>query len=197
MTAQAEAADALVERVGEILHAAHCTSCSTPLDDSSGTIGAVQAAVDDGVRDVIAGVLVDQTMLRGMSVGEGIAELELGPARQLVIAWVHAAREMLGEAPNYSETRIDFPAVSQEIGAAGEERYVFTVQRAGKVTPHGARQAAEAARDAQRTAVLELHQDNGVGQCTTCSNEDAGPAAEVRWPCPTALAVGVDAVADQ
>jgi hypothetical protein len=65
-----------------------------------------------------------------------------------MIGWVHAAREMLGDAPNYSETRIDFPkaSASMEVKAAGEfDRYVLTVQRAGKLTPHEARKKAETA----------------------------------------------------
>lgn len=90
-----------------------------------------------------------QTTLRGMTVEEGAVVLELGLPRELVIAFVHAAREMLGDAENYCETRIDFPSVSMEVKAAGEwERYALVVQRAGKLTPHEARRRAEAERDA-------------------------------------------------
>lgn len=101
-----------------------------------------------------ANALVEQTDLKGLTVEEGAVVLELGPPRALVIAWVDAARKMLGDAPNYSETRVDFPGTSMEIKAAGElERYVFTVQRAGKVTPHEARVAAETERDTLRGQV--------------------------------------------
>jgi hypothetical protein len=106
------------------------------------------------LHEEAADALVQQTTLKGMTVEEGAAVLQLGPPRELVIAWVDAARKMLGDAPNYSETRIDFPAASMEVKAAGEvERYVFTVQRAGRLTPHEARQRAESERD-QATAEL-------------------------------------------
>lgn len=110
-----------------------------------------------------ADALVQQTALKGMTVEEGAVVLELGPTRELVIAFVHAAREMLGDAENYSETRIDFPSVSMEFKAAGEyERYALVVQRAGKLTPHEARRKAEAERDealAQVAAVRALCAD--------------------------------------
>lgn len=153
MTAR-EAAAALEQRVADVLRQRCCP------DD---VIGEVLAVVVDGAADVAAAVLVDQTALAGMSVEEGAAELDLRPPRELVIAWVHAARQMLGDAPNYAETRIDFPGVSMDVHAAGEpERYVFTVQRAGRLTPHEARRAAEAERDRlsdQVDAVIELCED--------------------------------------
>lgn len=105
------------------------------------------------LQDGAADALVQQARFKGMSVEDGAAVLELESPREIVIAWVWAARQMLGEAPNYSETRIDFPteSASMEVKAAGElDRYVFTVQRAGKLTPHEARQQAEAERDALR-----------------------------------------------
>lgn len=94
--------------------------------------------------------LVNQTEMLGFGVERGVATLSLKPPREIVLAWVAAAREMLGDAPNYSETRIDFPTekAEMEVSAAGEvERFVFTVQRAGKLTPHEARRKAEAERD--------------------------------------------------
>lgn len=116
------------------------------------------------VQERVANVLADQTALKGMTVEEGALMLELGPPRALVIAWVDAARKMLGGAENYSETRIDFPtgAVSMEVSAAGEfERYVFTVQRAGKVTPHEARRRAEAEVERLRARLAELEASGG------------------------------------
>lgn len=103
--------------------------------------------------DEAAQALVDQTRMKGMSVQDGAATLELEPAHELVVAWVAAARTMLGDAPNYSETRIDFPTAKaeMEVKLAGEyERFVFTLQRAGKVTPHEARKLAESERDEAR-----------------------------------------------
>lgn len=125
---------------------------------------AVQEWVDAEVADARAAAVADQTALKGMTVDEGALVLELGPPRELVIAWVDAARKMLGGAENYSETRIDFPteAVSMEVGAAGEsERYVFTVQRAGRLTPHEARQRAEAEVEQLRARLAELEASDG------------------------------------
>lgn len=78
----------------------------------------------------------------------GAVNLELVPPRELALAWVRAARDLLGGAPSYSETPVAFSAASMTVGAAGEpERYILTVQRAGKITPHQARLEAEAERD--------------------------------------------------
>jgi hypothetical protein len=120
-----------------------------------------ERAENEGLREQAANAaaeaLVRQTTLKGMSVEDGATLLELGPPRELVIAYVDAARKLLGDAPNYSETRIDFPAVSMEFKAAGEfERYILTVQRAGKVTPHDARRKAEAERDWLSAALREM-----------------------------------------
>lgn len=115
------------------------------------------------LRDVAADALANQTALKGMTVDEGALVLELGPPRELVIAWVDAARKMLGDAENYSETRVDFPreSFSMEVKAVGEfERYVFTVQRAGKITPHEARRAAEAEVEQLRARLAELEASN-------------------------------------
>lgn len=115
------------------------------------------------VQERVASVLADQTALKGMTVEEGALVLELGPPRELVIAWVDAARKMLGDAENYSETRIDFPteAVSMEVSAGEFERYVFTVQRAGKVTPHEARRRAEAEVERLRARLAEMEASGG------------------------------------
>lgn len=111
-------------------------------------------ADNERLLEKAANAVADQATLKGLSVEDGAAVLELGPPRELVIAWVDAARKMLGDAENYSETRIDFPAASMDVKAAGEwERYVFTVQRAGKLTPHEARKRAETERDELRAAV--------------------------------------------
>lgn len=63
------------------------------------------------------------------------------PARDMVAQWVGAARAMLGDAPNCTETPVEMVV---KVGEA-PERFAFTLQRVGKVTPHEARQAAEKA----------------------------------------------------
>lgn len=153
---------------GRGLHETHCAAeCREDVDTLTGAVRAAEQdrdaaraeAAESATKAVNARAhaLVEQTALRRMTVEEGAMVLDLGPPRALVIAWVDAARKMLGDAPNYSESRIDFPGASMEIKAAGErERFVFTVQRAGKVTPHEARVAAEKDRDrlAEGTAQL-------------------------------------------
>lgn len=85
-----------------------------------------------------------------MSIDQGAVQIDVIPTREVVIAWILAARDLLGDAENYSETPVEIG-----IGTAGE-RYVVTVQRPGKLTPHEARRQAEAERDRIRDAVLAL-----------------------------------------
>ncbi|MBY8341840.1 hypothetical protein JYK17_17570 [Streptomyces sp. KC 17012] len=92
---------------------------------------------------------LDETGLRSMDFRNG-ATMELEPARELVAYWVGAARAMLGDAENYSET-----PVSMEVKVAEDpERFAFTLQRVGKITPHEARQQAEQ-RAEQAEAAIE------------------------------------------
>ncbi|MFI8853652.1 hypothetical protein ACIGW3_26150 [Streptomyces sp. NPDC053499] len=85
-----------------------------------------------------------ETGLRAADFRNGMA-MEIEPARELVAHWVGAARAMLGDAPNYTET-----PVSMEV-KVGEspERFAFVLQRVGygALTPHEARQRAEEERD--------------------------------------------------
>jgi cell division septum initiation protein DivIVA len=95
-----------------------------------------------------------ETSIRAMDFRNGMA-MEIEPARDTVAQWVGAARAMLGDAPNYSETPIEMEV---KVGES-PERYVFILQRVafGALTPHQARQKAEAERDAlhQRVAAVE------------------------------------------
>jgi hypothetical protein len=136
-----------------------------------------------------AEAIARQATLKGLTVEEGAAVLELGPPRELVIAWVDAARKMLDDAPNYTETTVDFPAVSMEIKAAGEvERYVFVVQRAGKVTPHQARLQAEVERD---TALAErdAERESRFRWAEEAARLEAELAGCPEWHCPSCGAV--------
>lgn len=109
---------------------------------------AALAVLDDAATERYVRQQLAETGIRSMDFRNGMT-MELQPARDLVAAWVAAARTMLGDAENYSETRVDLPKVEMEVKLAGElERYVFVCQRVGKLTPHEARQRAEAERDA-------------------------------------------------
>lgn len=115
--------------------------------------------------------LADQAQMKGMTVENGTVALDVVPPHEIALLWVNAARGMLGDAENYTETRIDFPKTQMEVKLAGEvERFVFTLQRAGKVTPHEARVAAEAERDALQAridAALALTEDPEPHVCET------------------------------
>jgi hypothetical protein len=98
--------------------------------------------------------------------------MELEPAREMVAHWVGAARGMLGDAENYSETPVEMVVKVAE----SPETFAFTLQRVGKVTPHQARQRAEQERDRLRAA-LEKVADIGNVQSCMCSDDDCPYAA--------------------
>ncbi|MCA1218673.1 hypothetical protein [Streptomyces sp. 8L] len=83
---------------------------------------------------------LDETRIRSMEFRNG-AEMQIEPARELLAHWVAAARAVLGDAPNYSET------VAMDVKVAeSPARYSLVVQRLAPraLTPHEARQRAEA-----------------------------------------------------
>ncbi|MGV9278122.1 hypothetical protein [Streptomyces griseosporeus] len=84
---------------------------------------------------------LDETGIRAMDFRNGM-HMELEPARELLAAQVAAARAMLGDAPNYSETKLEFDVKVAE----SPELYTIVIQRhaPGALTPHEARQRAEA-----------------------------------------------------
>lgn len=131
-----------------------CECCAQPWPcDVDQLANELDRTTAEGV-DAAAERLVNETGIRSMQIRNGQLDLDLEPARELVAIWVSAARTMLSDAPNYSETRIDLPPtdadpkVSMEVKLAGElERYAFTLQRVGALTPHEARVRAEQERD--------------------------------------------------
>lgn len=92
-----------------------------------------------------AEMLVDEVRLRSIEIRNGGFKMELDEARDLAAIYVACARSMLGDAENYSETPIQFHVKVAE----QPELYILTVQRTEphKLTPHQARQQAEAERD--------------------------------------------------
>jgi hypothetical protein len=77
-------------------------------------------------------------------------EMDLAGGRDFAAAYVAAARALLGNAPNYSETKLEFDVKIAE----SPEMYTLVVQRhaPGALTPHEARQRAEAECERLRTA---------------------------------------------
>ncbi|MFC8124679.1 hypothetical protein [Streptomyces sp. NPDC057302] len=100
---------------------------------------------DDEARERWIQKQLDETGLRAADFRNGMA-MEIEPAREIVAHWVGAARAMLGDAPNYTETPIEMEV---KVGES-PERFAFVLQRVapGALTPHQARQRAEAERDA-------------------------------------------------
>jgi hypothetical protein len=75
-------------------------------------------------------------------------EMDLAMGREMAAAYVAMAKTLLGDAPNYSETKLEFDVKIAE----SPETYTLVVQRhaPGALTPHEARQRAEADRDRLR-----------------------------------------------
>ncbi len=119
-------------------------------DFAEAVVGVVAEHLADWLAsdpDAAAERLVDQTQFQSLQVRNGKIELELAPAHEIVVGWVMAARTMLQDAPNYSETSMEFG--DRETG----ERFAFTVQRVGKQT---LRVRPSAFRAAGRTPTFQL-----------------------------------------
>ncbi len=82
------------------------------------------------LADADAEALVNEAKIRELSIRDGAVVLDVVPPHELAVLWVHCARGMLGDAPNYSETVVGLPAgdledppggtVSMTVKAAGE-----------------------------------------------------------------------------
>lgn len=81
-----------------------------------------------------------ETGIRSMDFRNGM-EMDLKFARDLLAHQVAAARAMLGDAPNYTETKLEWDVKVAE----SPEMYTIVIQRhaPGALTPHEARQKAE------------------------------------------------------
>jgi hypothetical protein len=106
----------------------------------------------DSLGDLAAEILVDGTMMRSLTIKDGVATLELGEATEIVKIFVASMRGMLDGygAENYLETEMTAPSVSMDVrdGWNPRDSYTVTIQRRTNPTPHEFRQRAEAQRDA-------------------------------------------------
>lgn len=123
----------------------------------------------------LADEIARQTLLAGMTIDRGATQIDVVPTREVVINWVLAARDMLGDAVNYIETVAALPpSVEFGIGTAGE-RFVVIIQRAGRLSPHQARLRAEHARD-QILDTLRARADQEDGTAAALqADADADP----------------------
>jgi hypothetical protein len=120
-------------------------------DESEGLRNAVRAVLDHAAAREWIDKQIEQTGIRAMDFRNGM-QMELEPARELLAHQVAAARAMLGDAPNYTETKLEYDVKVAE----SPELYTIVIQRhaPGALTPHEARQKAEA-RVAELEAELE------------------------------------------
>lgn len=135
--------DHLAELAADILHGINPTATTALGDDPAAALRpVVQAVLHDEAAQRWADQQLAETKLRSADFRNGIA-MDIEPARESVARWVGAARAMLGEAPNYTETPIEMHVKVAE----SPERFAFVLQRVapGALTPHQARQRAETA----------------------------------------------------
>jgi hypothetical protein len=119
------------------------TELRAAVAERDATIAGLRAELDE-MRDTAANRFVEeltnQTKLRSIDFRNGM-HMDLEPAREIVAAFVACARTMLGDAPNYTETKVEMDVKVAE----SPETFTFVVQRRepGCLTPHEARVAAE------------------------------------------------------
>lgn len=113
---------------------------------------AVLGIFDEEAMNRLAQEYVKASRLRSFRVQDGAAVFGTVPAQQVLAAWILAARRQLDGtgAENYTETRVEFPDRPRG------ERYAFILQRVGKLTPHEARQHAEAEAERLREQVARM-----------------------------------------
>lgn len=120
---------------------------------------AVLEVIEDEALDRMANKLLEETNLRAMDFRNGMS-MDIEPARALAANFVGAARAMLGDAPNYSETPVEMTtSLAADPGnPATREKFAFIVQRIGpgKLTPHEARMAAERRADEAEAELVDL-----------------------------------------
>ncbi|MEU1284947.1 hypothetical protein [Kitasatospora sp. NPDC005856] len=96
----------------------------------------------------------DQLGIKWADFRAGRWEMDLAAGRDFAAAYVAAARALLGDAPNYSETKLMFDVKIAKL----PETYTLVVQRhaPGALTPHEARQRAEAENARLRAELDEM-----------------------------------------
>ncbi|MFF8458885.1 hypothetical protein ACF06T_30620 [Streptomyces albidoflavus] len=142
-------------------------------NEHAGLRKAVEAVLEHAAAQTWIQQQLEQTSIRAMDFRNGF-HMDIEPARELLAHQVAAARAMLGDAPNYTETKVEYDVKVAE----SPELYTVVIQRhaPGTLTPHEARQKAEA-RVTELEARLAEYESQG---CPAC---DAG--IEHAEHCPT------------
>ncbi|WP_399554206.1 hypothetical protein OG582_40490 (plasmid) [Streptomyces anulatus] len=149
-------------------------------DQTEGLKNAVRAVLAEEAAHQWIEKQLEQTGIRAMDFRNGM-QMEMEPARELLASWVAAARTMLGDAPNYTETKISMDVKVAE----SPEMYTLVVQRnaPGVLTPHEARQKAEA-KVAELEAQLAEYEVMNPQQCPAGQHPDWLVDSEHTHACP-------------
>lgn len=121
-------------------------------DQTEGLKTAVRSVLGEAASQQWIQKQLEQTGIRAMDFRNGM-HMELESARELLAHQVAAARTMLGDAPNYTETKLEWDVKVAE----SPEMYTIVIQRhaPGALIPHEARQKAEAEPARIEREVLE------------------------------------------
>lgn len=131
----------------------------------------------DSLGDLAAEILVDGTMMRALTIKDGVATLELAEATEMVRIFAAGMRGCLDGhgASNYVE-------MEMTDGATGDA-YTVTVQRRSNPTPHQFRQQAESALASVMRIVTEyVIESNDVGGID--ANDLVNRLADAGFPLP-------------
>lgn len=131
----------------------------------------------DALGDTAAEILTDGTMLKSLTMKDGVATLELEPATEILKIFVASMRGVLDGygAENYLETEMSAPSVSMDL-QSGEnplDSYTVTIQRRTRPTPHEFRQRADRDR-AKILAIVSAY----VSESNDCGGLGANELAD-------------------
>jgi hypothetical protein len=148
----------------------------------------------DALGDLAAEILVDGTMMRSLTMKDGVATLELEPASEILTIFVASMRGVLDGhgAENYAETEFNTPSsVSMDLqdGQNPEDSYTVTIQRRRRPTPHEFRLTAERERDAAHRELVRI--EEGIRAAIDRDREQfpEGPEVQARLGLLTALRI--------
>lgn len=116
----------------------------------------------EGGPDKVAEKMMEDLRIKSMEIRNGQSHLDMEGARELAAIWVDAARKMLGDAVNYTETRVSFDVKIAE----SPELYSLVVQRHGPgvLTPHEARKKAEKALAEAEREIEEIIRERDAAE---------------------------------
>ncbi|MEV7112373.1 hypothetical protein [Streptomyces anulatus] len=129
----------------------------------------------DALGDLAAEILVDGTMMRSLTIRDGVATLELAEATEMVRVFAAGMRGALDGATNYVE-------MEMTDGSTGEG-FTVTVRRRERPTPHEFRLRAEA-KAAELEKQLAEYEVMNPQQCPAGKHADWLVDSEHTHACP-------------